>query len=155
MKWLVALLLFISAPAHAALDPVEFFLGRTRGEGTLKIILQAPKHLSVDSIGRQEKDGTLVLQQTIRGGGKAPRTRYWRLRRKGPASFEGTLTDAAGPVRIDVIGERVRIRYRSKDHLNIEQWLTAAGPRQVNNAMRVKRFGITVAHLDEVIRKLD
>ena len=33
--------------------------------------------------------------------------------------------------------------------------LTAAGARQVNNSMRVRRFGITVARYEEVIRKAD
>ena len=47
------------------------------------------------------------------------------------------------------------IRYKGKDHLNFEQWLTPTGPRTVSNRMKVKRFGIIVAHLDEVIRKLD
>jgi hypothetical protein len=77
------------------------------------------------------------------------------MRQTGPRRFDGTLTDAAGPVRVDVEGNKVRIRYEAKNHLNFDQWLTPAGPRQVNNAMKVKRFGITVAHYDEVIRKLD
>jgi hypothetical protein len=148
-------LVAMAAPAQAAFNPVEFFRGRTHGEGTLKIIFQSSKHITVDSEGRSEKDGSLLLEQVVHEPGKPPRTRYWRLRQTGPAQFEGTLTDAASPVRVDVDGERVRIRYKGKDHLDFDQMLTPAGPRQVNNAMRVKRFGITVAHYDEVIRKLD
>jgi hypothetical protein len=144
-----------AAPAQAAFNPVEFFRGHTHGEGTLKIIFQASKHISVDSIGRSEKDGSLLLEQAVREEGTAPRTRYWRLRQTGPSRYEGTLTDAASPVRVDVEGEQIRIRYKGKDHLDFDQVLTPAGPKQVNNAMRVKRFGITVAHYDEVIRKLD
>jgi len=144
-----------AAPAQAAFNPVEFFRGHTHGEGTLKIIFQASKHISVDSVGRTEKDGSLLLEQVVHEDGKPPRIRYWRLRQTGPARYEGTLTDAASPVRVDVEGDRIRIRYKGKDHLDFDQWLTPAGPKQVNNAMRVKRFGITVAHYDEVIRKLD
>jgi hypothetical protein len=136
-------------------NPVEFFRGRTHGEGTLKIIFQSPEKMSVDSEGSAEKDGSLLLKQIIHEPGKPPRTRYWRMRQTGPRRFDGTLTDAAGPVRVDVEGNKVRIRYEAKNHLNFDQWLTPAGPRQVNNAMKVKRFGITVAHYDEVIRKLD
>ena len=121
----------------------------------LKIIFQSAKKMTVDSEGRAEKDGTLVLEQVVHEPGKAPRTRFWRMRQKGPNEYEGTLTDAAGPVRVDVKGERIRIRYRGKDHLDFDQWLTPVGPRQVNNRMRVKRFGIIVARYDEVIRKLD
>ena len=148
-------LVAVAMPAQAEFNPVEFFRGRTHGEGTLKIIFQASKHIIVDSVGRAEKDGSLLLEQVVHEPGKAPRTRYWRLRQTGPAQFEGTLTDAASPVRVDVEGERVRIRYKGKDHLDFDQMLTPVGARQVDNAMRVKRFGITVAHYDEVIRKLD
>ena len=147
--------LTLSVPAEAAFNPVDFFRGRTHGDSQLKIIFQAPKTIRVDSVGRSEPDGTLVLEQVINEPGKPPRTRYWRLRETGPGRFAGTLTDAAGPVRIDLHGERLRIRYKGKDHLDFEQWLTPAGPRAVNNRMKVKRFGIVVAHLDEVIRKLD
>ena len=157
MKCLIALesLVAAASPAQAAFNPVEFFKGRTQGEGTLKVTFQSPKRITVDSVGREEKDGSLVLQQTIHEPGKATRTRYWRLRETAPNRFEGTLTDAASRVRVEVVGERVRIRYKAKNHLDFDQWLTPAGPKQVNNRMRVKRFGITVARFDEVIRKLD
>jgi hypothetical protein len=152
----LALALVTAVPAGAAsFNPVEFFRGRTHGEGMLKIIFQSAKKMTVDSEGRAEKDGTLVLEQIVHEPGKAPRTRYWRMKQMGPNRFEGTLTDAAGPVRVDVAGERIRIRYRGKDHLDFDQWLTPAGSKQVNNRMRVKRFGIIVARYDEVIRKLD
>jgi hypothetical protein len=141
--------------AVAVFNPVEFFKGRTHGDGTLKILLQHSKRISVDSVGRAESDGSLLLEQVIHEPGKPPRTRYWRLRQTAPNRFEGSLTEAASPVRVDVRGEGIRIRYKGKDHLDFEQWLTPAGPRHVNNRMRVKRFGITVARFTEVIRKLD
>ena len=150
-----AMVLLAAAPVHAAFNPVDFFRGKTHGEGMLKIIFQSPKKMSVDSEGVSEKDGSLVLKQVIHEPGKPPRIRYWRMRQTGPDRFEGTLTDAAGPVRVDVDGDRVRIRYEAQNHLNFDQWLTPAGPREVKNAMKVKRFGITVAHYDEVIRKVD
>jgi hypothetical protein len=145
----------MAAKANAAFNPVEFFQGRTRGEGTLKIIFQSPKQMSVDSVGTAEKDGSLLLEQVIHEPGKPARTRYWRLRQTAPSRFEGTLTDAASPVRVDVTGEQVRIRYKAKNHLDFDQVLTPAGPKEVKNSMRVQRFGITVAHYEERIRKLD
>jgi len=155
MTAMLALLLAAAAPAGTAFNPVEFFQGRTHGDGTLKIIFQSPKRMTVDSQGSTEKDGSLVLKQTIHEPGKPPRTRYWRLKQTGPNRFEGTLTDAASAVRVDVVKERVRIRYKGKDHLDFDQWLAPKGPREVSNTMRVKRFGLTVAHFDEIIRKLD
>lgn len=141
--------------AAAAFNPVEFFRGRTHGEGTLKIIFQSAKQMSVDSVGRTEKDGSLLLEQVIHEPGKPPRTRYWHMRQTAPDRFEGTLTDAAGPVRVDVVRDRIRIRYKARNHLDFDQWLTQVSDKQVNNSMRVRRFGITVARYEEVIRKAD
>ena len=156
MKLAFALaLLLASAPVQAAFNPVEFFRGRTHGDGILKITFQAAKRMSVDSFGKTEKDGSVLLEQTIHEPGKPPRVRYWRLRQTGPNRYDGTLTDAAGPVRVDVSDDRVRIRYKAKNHLDFDQWLTPAGAKQVHNRMRVKRFGITVARFEETIRKLD
>ena len=155
MRAVAALLLIIAAPAHAAFNPVDFFRGHTRGEGTLKVIFQSPKQIRVDSFGRAEKDGSLILEQTIHEPGKPARSRAWRLRQTAPKRFEGTLTDAAGPVRVDVAEDRVRIRYKAKNNLDFDQMMTPDGPRQVRNKMRVKRFGLTVAHFNEIIRKLD
>ena len=149
---MIALLL---AAAAAQFDPVEFFRGRTQGIGTLKALLQESKTIRVDSIGAPQKDGTLVLTQTIREPGKAPRVRTWRMRREGPDRYSGTLTDAAGPVRVTTEAGAIRIRYRDKDNLDFDQRLTATSPRELRNRMTVKRVGIRVATFDEVIRKLD
>ena len=145
----------ILAAAATQFDPVDFFRGRTQGIGTLKPVLQKSKTIRVDSVGTEQKDGALLLTQTIHEPGKPPRTRHWRMRREGPALYSGTLTDAAGPVRVNVEAGAIRIRYRDKDNLDIDQLLTATGPRQLRNKMTVKRFGIRVARFDEIIRKLD
>jgi hypothetical protein len=148
-------LIVVAAPAQALFNPVDFFHGRTHGTGTLKIIFRAPERIEVDNEGAAEKDGSLLLKQVIHEPGKAERTRYWRLRQTAANRFEGTLTDAASPVRVDVARNGIRIRYTGKDHLNFDQLLTPAGANEVHNQMRVRRFGIIVAHFDEVIRKLD
>ena len=139
-----ALAVAIAAPAcAAAFNPVDFFRGKTHGEGDLKIIFQSAKHMSVD------------LKQVIHEPGKPARTRYWRMRQTAPDRFEGTLTDAASPVRVDVTKDGIRIRYTAKDHLNFDQLLTPVSASEVHNSMRVKRFGITVARYEETIRKVD
>ena len=153
---LFLLALLAASPLTAApFNPVEFFRGRSQGEGVLKVIFQSAKVIKVDSLGTTEKDGSLVLKQIIHEPGKDPRTRYWKMRQDGPNKFSGTLTDAASPVRVDVKGQQVRIRYTGQNHLNFDQVLTPAGAREVHNSMRVKRFGLTVAHYEEIIRKLD
>jgi hypothetical protein len=151
----LALALSAAAPAQAKFDPVEFFRGHSVGRGELKILLQSPLRVDVKSEGRTEKDGTLLLIQRVHQQGQKERTRYWRLKRQSATHFTGTLTDAAGPVAVDVVGNRARIRYRMKNRMSVEQWLTPAGHNLVNNQMRVRRFGVVVARLNETIRKLD
>jgi hypothetical protein len=148
-------LIIAASPVQAAFNPVDFFRGRTHGTGTLKIIFRSPEVIQVDNLGTAQKDGSLVLEQVIHEPGKPPRTRYWRLRQTAANRFEGTLTDAASPVRVDVARGGIRIRYTGKDHLNFDQLLTPAGANEVHNQMRVRRFGIIVAHFDEIIRKVD
>ena len=150
-----ALLLTVATPAQAGFNPVEFFRGHTRGDGILKIIFQSSKRIVVDNEGIPEKDGWLLLKQTIQEPKKPPRIRYWRMKQTGPHRFDGTLTDAASPVRVDVVNDGIRIRYRGKDHLNFDQRLTAVSSHEVHTRMSVRRFGIVVAHFEETIRKLD
>ena len=156
MRAVAAVLLWLALGAAAPpFDPVAFFRGHTHGDGRLKVVLKATKTVTVDTLGRDGPDGTLVLTQTIRHEGKAPRTRTWRLKDLGNGRFSGTLSDAAGPVRIERAGAGVRVRYRDKDNIEIDQLLTPAGPNKVNNKLKARRFGMVVAHLDEVITKAD
>jgi len=151
----LSLALLTAAPAQAAFDPVGFFRGHSQGHGELKILLQSPVQVDVKSEGRTEPDGTLLLIQRVHQQGQQPRTRYWRLKRQSATHFTGTLTDAAGPVSVDVVGDRARIRYRMKNKMSVEQWLTPVGRNTVSNQMRVRRFGVLVARFTEMIRKLD
>jgi hypothetical protein len=150
-----SILLVAAASAHAAFNPVEFFRGKTHGEGMLRVIFQSPKKMTVDSEGRADKDGSLVLAQVVHEPGKPPRTRYWRLKQTAPERYEGTLTDAATPVRVDLTKEGIRIRYTGKDHLNFDQLLKPVSETEIRDQIKVTRFGITVAHFEETIRKLD
>ena len=155
-RFLLLFLLLLASPVHSApLDFEQFFRGRTQGEGALKVLLKPPKRIRVESAGVIAKDGTLVLTQRIDEQGERPRIRQWRLRRTGPTRFEGSLTDAVGPVVVDLVGDRARIRYEMKNKLRVEQWLSAGGPKTLHNEMRIRRIGLTVARVKETIRKLD
>jgi hypothetical protein len=155
LAFLGAAALLMSTAAQAAFNPVDFFRGRTHGTGTLKVIFRSPVTIEVDNEGIAESDGSVLLKQTIHEPGKPARMRQWHLRQTANGRFEGTLTDAASAVRVDVTKDGVRIRYRGKDHLDFDQRLMPAGAREVRNHMRVKRFGLIVARFEEVIRKLD
>ena len=153
------LLLAASAPPAAGgpVFPVmKFFEGRTEGQGTIKVALGATRTLNVRSRGRIEPDGTLVLVQNVEEAGKPARTRTWRIRETAPNRFAGTLSDASGPVRGQVRGNRLHLAYRIKGGLDADQWLTlGSGGRSADNRMTVRKFGLVVAKVRETIHKLD
>lgn len=143
-------------PAGPALDMIAFFTGKTQGEGELRVLLEAPKRITVDSVGRTDRKGGLILDQVIREEGKAARSRRWVMRRTAPGRFTGSLTDAVGPVSVTVAGSEADIRYKTKDGLSVAQTLQLQpGGRTIANRMAVKKFGVRVARLEEAIRKVD
>lgn len=137
-------------------DVIRFFEGRTLGQGTLKVTLRPPERIRVESRGRVEPDGTLLLVQEVARGDRPKRKREWRMREVAPGRYTGTLSDAAGPVSAEANGNRLQLRFRMKGGLDAEQSLTLApGGRSAQNVLHVRKFGITVARLDETIRKVD
>ena len=137
-----------------AFDPVAFFTGATHGAGKLDQIMKGVRTVTVDSIGRPERDGTLTLTQRIAMQGDQPRTRVWKLKQVAPGRYAGSLTDASGPVETIAIGRAIRIRYSMKGGLKVEQWLTALpGSRALDNRMTVHKWGVRVATLRERIEK--
>jgi hypothetical protein len=160
LKAVLAIVALAAAGAVAAwsmpsdnFDPVDFFAGRSHGEGTLHELMKGGKPISVDSVGRVNREGMLVLDQTVRVAGDPVKRRQWRLRptREG---WSGTLTDAEGKVSATREGESIRIRYKMADGLKVEQLLTPRpGGGAVDNQMKIKKFGIVVARLNETIVK--
>lgn len=135
-------------------DPVQFFTGHTHGEARLRLVTGASRHVSVDSVGTPDGHGGLILDQSIREGVQPARSRQWVIRPAGPNHWTGTLTDATGPVAIERTRTDVVIRYRMKSGGEVEQHLQLPPGGRAWNHMTVSRFGITVATLDEQIRKL-
>ena len=146
----------LPADAAARFDPIAFFEGRTRGEGTLHRVLARDLRITVDSSGRRDGRGGLVLDQAIREGDKPARLRRWVMHPAGPNRYRGALTDAVGPVEMTIAGPRATVRYRMRGGLAVEQQLALQpGGRVVLNELNVRRMGMRVARLDETIRKLD
>ena len=151
-----ALLLLVSAPvaAQQQVDPLRFFEGRTETLGTMKVLFKKAYRTSSIGQGRIEKDGSLTLVQRVEDDGNPPHVRRWRVRETGPGRFAGTMSEATGPVTIESTGGRYRFRFAMKGGLNVEQWLTPLpGNRAANSLTTVRRFGLTVATAEAVIRK--
>jgi hypothetical protein len=150
---LVGLLLLVQG---AAASPEQFFVGRTHGEGRVSIIMSGSHAVRVHSRGRMDQGGALVLEQRVEEEGKPARNRSWRLLRSGTNRISGTLSDARGPVSGEIQGNVLHLRYRSNEGPSVEQWITfQPGGRVANNRMTFRRFGLTVARVEEVIRRVD
>jgi hypothetical protein len=144
----------LPAAPRAEFDPATFFSGRTQGTGSLNALFRRPVMVAVESFGRPQGE-TLILNQSIRKGDKPPRFRRWTMQRLGPNRYSGSITGVAGPVDVEVSGSRARIRYNMKGGLKVDQHLALQNDgRTVLNRLRVMKFGLQVAVLNETIRKL-
>ena len=150
---LSALLLVQSGPSgQSALE--RFFVGRTEGAGTVRVIMSGSHGVRDETRGRMER-GTLILDQVVREEGKPARTRTWRITRTGNR-ISGTITDARGPVTGEETGNVLHLRYRSAEGPSVEQWITLQpGGRTAHNRMVFRRFGMTVATVEETIRRVE
>ena len=151
-------LALLSSAANAAVlpDPLRFWEGRTETVSTIKVLMK--KAFRSRSIGRGEirSDGSLELVQRVEDEGKPPRERRWLIRKSGPNRYVGTMNEASGPVVIDEIGDRFRFRFKMKGNLAVEQWITPnPGGKTGRNKLTIKKLGVTVAHSEGTIRKLD
>jgi hypothetical protein len=146
----------LCAPAAAqSADPMRFFAGRTESDGIVKVLFHKPYRTHSTSVGWIEPDGSLVLVQKVEDDGKPPLERRWRVRETGPAHWTATMTQAVGPVAIDRVGGRYRFRFTMAGHLNVEQWLTPLpGATAARTLIKVRKFGLTVATTEGVVRKL-
>ena len=145
-------------PEPPKLDMTGFFTGKSHADNVIKIALHSPHRLIVDSVGGHNKEGEFVLVDTVREEGKPVRTRTWVMRPVGAADhFSGSLSDAIGPVDVVVHGDSAAISYTMKDgHLKILQEIQLQGDgRSLSNHVIAKKFGLTFAHVDGTIRKVD
>ncbi len=159
MLFLSLVLAGCGAPAPAApptFDPLAFFTGASRGEGTLKVMTKQSVPIRVESQGHLDGKGGIILDQIVREGSKPARQRRWVLRPTSPTTMTGTITDNPGPVRGRLDGNRLLLNYTMKGGLKAEQVLTIQpGGRSLINRMTVRKFGLPVAHVKEVITKVD
>jgi hypothetical protein len=147
----------LAAADNPKLDMTTFFIGKSHADNVIKTALHGSHKLIVDSVGGRNKEGELVLVDTVREEGKPVRTRTWVMHQAGDNHFTGFLTDAVGPVDVVVAGASATIRYTMKDGgLKIEQQIQLQSDgKTLDNHVIAKKFGLTVAHVDGTVRKLD
>lgn len=104
--------------------------------------------------GRQESDGTFVLDQTVAYADGGVERRSFRLRRVNTFEYAGTLTGVSGPVWARVDGSTFQVRYKMKRGMTMEQWIyLQADGRTALNRATVRMFGVAVARLSETISR--
>ena len=150
---LLGLLLLVQAPASAA---ERFFVGRTAGSGTIRVVLSGQHGFRVRSVGRLDRSGALLLDQIVEEEGKPVRRRTWRLVRSGANRISGTLSDARGPVSGEIAGRVLNLRYAPTEGGTVDQRITFhPSGRTAENRMTIRRFGVPVATVEETIRRVD
>lgn len=144
----------VPAPVAAGptFDPIAFFSGQTEGSGRLHIVLSHPRAVHVHGQGTVTADGALRLVQEVDEEGKPASRREWVIRTIAPGRYAASLSDARGPVMVEVAGDRLHLRFHMAHGLAAEQWLLLApGGQAARNRMIVRKLGIVVARLDEKI----
>ena len=146
-----------SAPDPPKLDMTAFFTGKSHADNVISIVFHSSHKLIVDSVGGHNKEGEFVLVDTVREEGKPVRTRTWVMHPVGPDHFSGVLSDATGPVEVVVHANSAMISYVMKDgHLKILQHLQLGSDgKSLSNRVIAKKFGLTFAHVEGTIHKLD
>lgn len=149
----LALLLLVQATAPSALE--QFFIGRTQGEGVVNMMMSRPHAVRDRSLGHVDRSGALILEQVVEEEGKPVRRRSWRLQRTGASGVSGTISDARGPVTGELRGNVLTLRYRAAEGPSVEQTITLdPGGRSARNRMVFRRFGLRVATVQTVIRRV-
>ena len=147
---------FMAGPGPASErleDPIRFFEGRTEGVSTVKII--AKKAYRSKTVGNGKiTGGVLELTQSVEDEGKPAHSRKWKIREVSPGRWSGTMSEARGPVTIETVGARYRLRFKMDGHISVEEWLTPdPGGRSATNKMTIRKFGFVVGSSTGTIRK--
>jgi len=144
----------ISNSPDPSTDPMRFFEGKTESESTIKVIMRKPYRSRTIGDGDIDK-GILNLVQRVHDEGKTPYDRRWKMRQVAPGRFSGSMSEAAGPVMVEQVGDHYRFRFRMKGNLAVEQWLTPLpGGTSAYSKMSVRRFGIVVGRSEGTVRKI-
>lgn len=145
------------APTWAAstTDPLRFFAGVTETVGTTRILMHKPVQTRSIGRGQIKPDGSLLLVQRVEDEGRTPYLRTWEIRQVGRGRFIGTMSQAAGPVLIEQVGNPYRFSFRMKGDMSVEQWLAPLpGGLSASSTMTIRKFGLAVASSTALVRKI-
>ena len=143
-----------TAPARAD-DPLRFWEGRTESTSTVKIVMKKPYRSHAVGRGRIKADGSLDLVQRVEEDGQAAKERRWQIRQVAPDRYQGTMSEAKGPITIDEVGGKFRFRFKMPGNLAVEQMLIPLpGGRSAISKVTIKKLGVTVGRSEGTVRKV-
>jgi hypothetical protein len=141
------------AQSQPVLDPLDFFTGEVRGEGTVKVMMRPATKMRSESRGTPDGKGGIILDQKVYETGKPVRISRWILHPTSKNTLGGS--NGEGPVTGKLNGNRLYLRYRMKNGLAAEQYMVLQPDRRtLRNRMTVRKWGMVVARIDETIRKM-
>jgi hypothetical protein len=145
-----------SAGAERPQQPaLSFFEGRTEMVSVVKVVMKKPYRSRTSGSGRIMPDGSLALVQSIHDEGKAPHSRFWRMKQVAAGRFAGTMSDAVGPVTAQEIAGKYRFSFKLKGNLAVEQWLTPLpGGKAARSKIVVRKLGMRVATSEGTIQRI-
>ena len=148
-------MILLAAAALTALNPLSFFTGASHGVGTITILLKGARPIHVTSRGRPDGYGGMYLDQDVIEGSKPSQARHWYLRPTSGTTLAGSLApDASGPVEGSLSDHILTLSYPMKGGMTAAQTMVLQpGGRVLLNHMIVKKFGVTVARIEERISK--
>lgn len=161
--FLVTALLASASAASAAdparpqpeLDPLAFFSGEVRGEGTVKVMMKAATAVRSESRGTADGKGGMILEQKVYEAGNPVRNSRWILQPTSKSTLKGTVSNAPGPVSGRLSGNRLHLKYPMPGGLAAEQYMYLQPDRRtLLNRITVRKFGIVVARIEERMRKV-
>jgi hypothetical protein len=136
-------------------QPLRFFEGRTELSGTLKAFMKGTRRVLSIGHGTIASDGTLTLVQQVEDEGEKPHQRVWRIHQVAPGKFTGSMSEAAGPVTIEQVGDKYRFRFNLRGGLTAEQWIIPyADGSSGLSILTVRKLGMVVAKSEATIRRL-
>lgn len=137
------------------LDPLDFFTGEVRGEGTIKVMMKGASPVRSESRGAPDGKGGMILDQKVYEAGKPVRNSRWTLQPTSKTTLKGTVSNAPGPITGRLSGNRLHLKYPMPGGLAAEQFMYLQPDRRtLLNRITVRKFGIVVARIEERIRKL-
>jgi hypothetical protein len=138
-----------------AMRPEIFFAGPTRSSGVLENRSGVPtSRLQVEGCGKTLADGSFRLDQIVHFSTGKPEVRIWLVHRIDAHRYEGTLTDASGPVKAEAYGNLFHVLYPMASPIGgqLEEWMyLQPDGKTVMNETTIFVFGVVAAHLAERI----